>query len=383
MSDTIFVLSLKEKMDLNVGRPVTGEELIGRETQVNEIIRTLNAGQSVALIAPRRFGKTSIMLEVLERMGKAGFYTGNIDFFTIPDAGRLAFEIAGQVLKNRKLNTALEKLKTNLGEILTNIKFRQEIEGAEFILSFGKPQKDPWEQLKASLKFIDEFALKHKKKICFAFDEFGDIEKLDGTEIIKLFRGIIQSQKHSVFLFSGSYESVMNKLFVSSKAPFYRMVKIIQPGFIEETSLVKFLKAKFKALNISISSDDIIKGIKFTGGHPYYIRLFIQEYFFQYLQYQKPQDVSVIFENMLISENNYLEKLWDEVSGKREIKQVLLRIIETGKPYTGTEIPGVNISRGIRELSGKGFIYSRYSSYYLTDPLFEKYIRVKILKLFS
>lgn len=367
-------------MNLNVGRPVTGEELIGRETEVNDIIRTLNSGQSVALIAPRRFGKTSIMLEVLERINKAGFYTGNIDFFTIPDIKRLAFEITSQVLKNRKLDSAFEKLKTNVGEVLTNIKLRQEIEGAEFILSFGKQEKDSWEQLKSSLMYIDEFAGKHNKKICFAFDEFGDLEKLDGNEIIKLFRGVIQNQHNSVFLFSGSYESVMTKLFISSKSPFFRMVKIIQPGFIEEKSLMEFMKAKFSLLNVQVTNDDIMQGIKFTRGHPYYIRLFIQELYFLYLQYRKTPVVSVVFENMLISENNYLEKLWEEISNKKGIKTVLLKIIETGKPYSGKEIAGVNISRSIKELLGKGLVYLKDSSYYLTDPLFEEYVNVKILK---
>jgi AAA+ ATPase superfamily predicted ATPase len=218
-------------MDLNVGKPVTGEELIGREEEINEIIQTIKAGQSVALIAPRRFGKTSIMMEVMNRLNREKFFTGSIDIFTVPDIEQLAFEITSQVLKNRKLDEALNKLKRNLGEILTNIKFRKEIEGAEFILGFGKPQNDPWEQLRSSLRFIETFALKYNKKICFAFDEFGDIEKLDGTEIIKLFRGIIQNQKQSVYIFSGSFESVMNKIFVTSKSPFYRMVKIVEPGF--------------------------------------------------------------------------------------------------------------------------------------------------------
>lgn len=380
MSETNFVLSLKTKMNLNVGRPVTGEELIGREAEVNEIIRSLNAGQSVALIAPRRFGKTSIMLEVLEHLSKDGYYTGNIDIFTITDIKRLAYEITSQVLRNRKLDTAFEKLKTNIGEVLTNIKFRKEIEGAEFILSFDKPQKDPWEQLKSSLKYIDEFAAKHSRKICFAFDEFGDLEKLDGSDIVKLFRGIIQNQEHSVFLFSGSYESVMNKLFISSKSPFFRMVKIIQPGFIDEKSVMGFLKEKFSLLDVPIIEDDILHGIKFTRGHPYYIRLFMQELYFLYLQYQKPPVVSEVFEKMLISENNYLEKLWDEVSRKKEIKTVILKILETGKPYSGTEIPGINISRAIKEMAGRGLVYSKDSSYYMTDPLFEKYIKVKIMK---
>jgi hypothetical protein len=118
-------------MNLNVGKPVTGEELIGREKEIKEIIQTLKAGQSIALIAPRRFGKTSIMMEVLHRLSKENYYSGSIDIFTIPDISQLAYEITGQVLKNRKMDEALTKLKNNLGEILTNIKFREEIQDAE------------------------------------------------------------------------------------------------------------------------------------------------------------------------------------------------------------------------------------------------------------
>jgi len=86
-------------MNLNVGKPVTGEELIGREKEINQILSTIKAGQSVALIAPRRFGKTSIILEVLDRLKKDKLYTGSIDLFTIKDIERLAYEITSQVLK--------------------------------------------------------------------------------------------------------------------------------------------------------------------------------------------------------------------------------------------------------------------------------------------
>jgi len=367
-------------MNLNVGKPVTGDELIGREKEIKEILFTLKSGQSVVLIAPRRFGKTSIMMEVLDRLTKENYYTGGIDIFTIPDLGQLAYEITGQVLKNRKLDEALIKLKHNLGEILTNIKFRKEIEDAEFILSFGKPQKDPWEQLRSSVRYIESFATKYKKKICFAFDEFGDIEKLDGVEIIKLFRGIIQSQKQSVYIFSGSYESVMNKLFVTSKSPFYRMAKIIEPGFIEIRELIKFVETKLHDLDIYFDPVYIKQGVEFTRGHPYYIRLFIQEYYFQYLQDNKPSDPETIFKNMMLSENNYLEKLWDEISNKKETRFVILKIIETGKPYTGIESNGINISRAINELLGKGIIFSAKAGYVLSDPLLERFIKERVLK---
>ena len=367
-------------MNLNVGKPVTGIELIGREKEIRDILNALRSGQSVVLIAPRRFGKTSIMMEVQQRLAEDKYYTGSIDLFTIPDLGQLAYEITGQVLKNRKFEESFIKLKNNLGEILTNIKFREEIQDAEFILSFGKPPKDPWEQLRSSVRYIETFAIKHKKKISFAFDEFGDIEKLDGKEIIKLFRGIIQNQKQSVYLFSGSYESVMNKLFVTSKSPFYRMVKIIVPGFIRIPDLIKFVELKFNELGVKFDVTKVKEGIEFTKGHPYYVRLYIQEYYFQYLQDKEPSEPEVIIGNMMLSENNYLEKLWEEISIKKETRLVVLKIIETGKPYTGIENNRINISRAINELIGKGIIFSVKSGYILSDPLLERFIKERILK---
>lgn len=83
----------------------------------------------------------------------------------------------------------------------------------------------------------------------------------------------------------------------------------------------------------------------------------------------------------MISENNYLEKLWDEISNKKETRFVILKIIETKKPYTGIETRGINISRAVNELLGKGILFSDGSGYTLSDPLFERFIRERILKL--
>jgi len=76
------------------------------------------------------------------------------------------------------------------------------------------------------------------------------------------------------------------------------------------------------------------------------------------LQDGKSADPEVIFNKMMLSENNYLEKLWDEISNKKETRLVFIKIIETGKPYTEIDNKGINISRAINELRGKGLIFT-------------------------
>ena len=83
---------------------------------------------------------------------------------------------------------------------------------------------------------------------------------------------------------------------------------------------------------------------------------------------------------MMLSENNYLEKLWDEISNKKETRVVFIKIIETGKPYTEIDNKGINISRAINELLGKGLIFSAKSGYVVSDPLLERFVKERVLK---
>lgn len=50
------------------GKPVTGDDLIDREEIVEGIVRNAKRGQSLILVAPRRYGKTSVILEAISRL---------------------------------------------------------------------------------------------------------------------------------------------------------------------------------------------------------------------------------------------------------------------------------------------------------------------------
>jgi AAA+ ATPase superfamily predicted ATPase len=154
---------------ITAGKPVIGDQLIGRQKEIGLINHYLDTGQSVVLIAPRRYGKTSLLLEILRQRQRAGNYTASVDFFAIASILALAAEITAQVLSNKKWNWSVYQLRTQLFELLKNLQFRQTVDQYDFILGFGNAQPDEWQLLSESLKLIDTFAGENNRNIVCGF----------------------------------------------------------------------------------------------------------------------------------------------------------------------------------------------------------------------
>jgi len=266
---------------------------------------------------------------------------------------------------------------------MKNIQFKQEIEGFEYILGFGQSSVNDWEMLRSSLRLLESFASRHKKEMVCVFDEFGDIEKLDGDEIVKMFRSEIQTQKQTIFLFSGSYESVMSNLFVSSSSPFYRFAHVMHLDNIEPTDFIAYLLPIFSHENFAVPTKLAKQIVRFTGGHPYYTPLMAQQALF-YAEIFKYEDYSFrqLIEFSIEAESNYLEKVWGDISRRQQEKTVVLALVRDNTSLYGSiDNKKVNVSRTLKRLSTTGFLRKRENIYHLTDPLLRYWISDRVLKL--
>ncbi len=366
-------------MTIQVGKPVTGQNLIGRDSELDLIGRMLDQGQSVVLVAPRRYGKTSILLEALERRKKQGDYTAFIDLFSIPDLMHLSAEIARCVMENKKIHFSLYQLQHGITELMRNIQFRQEIDQYEYILGFGQKNYDEWALIKESLQLMESFALKNQKRLIAFFDEFGDVKKLDGDRIVKLFRSELQVQNNTTCLFAGSYESVMNNIFVTKSAPFYRFARIIRLGRIEPQTFRNHLLGVF--IEQDIKGAELLSSqiVSFTQGHPYYTSLMAQ----LAVIYQFNGTILDLIELALEAECNYLEKSWSEISSKSQERSVILAIVENSEAqlYQHLDHRKINVARVLKKLKETGFIETTKNGHQLTDPLLAWWIHQKVLRL--
>lgn len=371
-------------MIFQVGKPVTGSQLIGREEEIKRIEQYLKMGQSVVIIAPRRYGKTSVLLELLRRRKENNQFSFYTDIFATQDIFSLTADITKGVLSNKKkLEFSIHQLKNHVVDLMRNIQFRQEVEGFEFILGFGQKNMNDWEMLSESLKMIERFAEKHNQILLGVFDEFGDIEKLNGNKIVKLFRAELQLQNNSVFLFAGSYESMMNKIFISSSAPFYRFARIIRLGNISEKEFVNYLTPYLKKENIPDAEGRVQQIADFTNGHPYYTPFMVQQLIFNFsLESGSVSNLKKLIDISVDAENDYFERIWSEISANRQEKVVILALAEgINNLYSSLDAKKINISRTVKRLSGSGHIQINENKYYLTDPLFNYWLKKRILKI--
>lgn len=366
-----------------VGKPVLGKDLIGRDQELRLIKELLLAGQSVVIIAPRRMGKTSLMIELIDQLKAEEFFITHVDVFSVSNIPTLARRIVESVFSNKKLDKYFRQALINLADIFKNLSFKSEIEDYSFILEFNNKAKTaPFDLLANSINMIDSYAINNDKKMLAAFDEFGDIKKLDGEHIVKLFRSIIQLQKNTVFLFTGSYESVMNELFVSKSSPFYRMARIIELGNIRDEDFNPYIRKTLIDNNINVEELRIQQILSFTKGHPYYTQLYLQELIINAKLFPDKQILTheQTIEQLLTVEKSFLEKNWEDVSRKKEDKIVLSHIAsETTNLYSTINNKTVNIARAISSLKEQGIISTIESSNVINDPLFKEWIIRNIL----
>src|SRR5256886_5516720 len=80
------------------GRIVSGDAFTDREADLRALERELRGGQNILIEAPRRFGKTSLILEVKRHLEAAGIPVAYLDCMLVPSRARLADRLASAYL---------------------------------------------------------------------------------------------------------------------------------------------------------------------------------------------------------------------------------------------------------------------------------------------
>lgn len=374
-----------EAIPFIVGRPVTGEYFINRQKELKRAKDMLVGGQGIALISPRKFGKTSLLERLLEELKKGGFLVGKVNCQTTADIEELAREITQTALAGepsafdalrsvweRKISPVLKRIKSLSGSIAKVITLHVE---------FTERRVTDKELLRGSLGFIEEYAKEKRKRMIFAFDEFSDLAERDG-QVLKLMRAIMEGHKNVTYAISGSQESTMEFIIGSKQSPFYLFFKEIRVGTLPELDVRAFLRKRFEKFRVKPAEGAIDRIIELAGRIPDYTQRLAGECYDLTRNGELTiEHVSSAYEKVLDELSIAFDEKWNALSKAALQMKVIKTLAISPTPYVLRK-SGVDpklIKQAVDELIRKGYVkQTGRAEYEFVDPLFKEFINRRI-----
>lgn len=210
-----------------------------REAETERVLSALDNERNLTLVAPRRYGKTGLVRNVMHRLGGewASVY---VDIYATSNLREFTEAFAGAVVG--ALDTAADKVLSAVGRFFKFVRPTVTPDGTGGVsLSFSvEPQA-----AERTLSDVFDYIASKDRRVAVAIDEFQQIREYPERGTEALLRGKIQFCENANFIFAGSRHHVLSDMFTSPKAPFYQSADILSLDVIPVDRYAAFAKRFF------------------------------------------------------------------------------------------------------------------------------------------
>jgi hypothetical protein len=241
--------------------------------QESVLVKNIKKNQHTVIVAPRRYGKTSLVQHTLAKMNCAFV---RIDLFCVVYEEDICRKVAKGISQLiGKIASFSEKTIKTIEQCFKSAYVGFKAGQIEIKVEFGKVTADPVSQLEDLLEGLEALAQKHHKKVVLFFDEFQDVLKVDETNKIRAaIRAIAQHAKYVTYIFSGSSRKMLGKIFDDKNQPLYMLCSKILLGRIGTDYFRKHLQqAAHKQWQENLAEDVISTILTLTESHSYYVKM--------------------------------------------------------------------------------------------------------------
>ena len=254
------------------GEVVAGDYFTDREAEARALVDDVQHGLNTVLISPRRLGKTSLMLRVIDQLRRAGTLVAYVDLLRAPSKERLAAQLAAAIYAGLEspFDRARERAVTLFGHLRVRPKPTLNPDGSlsfEFGVGLADDEADADATLEQLLTMPGTIARQRSARVALVLDEFQEVVDLD-PHVPALMRSIFQRQAEVSHLFLGSRQHLLRRVFTDRGQPLYRLARPMLLGPIPPAVFVPFLRERFAAGRSQITTEAATRLVDITGGHP-------------------------------------------------------------------------------------------------------------------
>lgn len=229
------------------------EYFCDRLVETQNITEALVNENNLALISPRRLGKTELIHHVFAQHDiKDNYHTFMVEIYSTNNLRDFVNVFGRAVLDELrpKGRTVWEGFLTFVSSLRSEISF--DINGTpSWSVGLGRIANP-------SVTLDEIFAyLNHADKPCLvAIDEFQQITRYpDADSIEATLRTYIQRCTNAHFIFSGSHRHLMDGMFTSPSRPFYQAVTLMNLAPLPLDKYTAFVQEKFKEAGKNIDTE--------------------------------------------------------------------------------------------------------------------------------
>ena len=254
------------------GDPVDGDYYLPREGLSNLVAQFLENRINVVLIGPRRFGKTSFVMNLLKDFEKRSFSVLFVDIFNITSHKDFLHQMLRALHSKKTWTDHLKKIGKELVKVRPKLTTDiDDLTGqASLGLSFESlSEKDVKEQIQDVLADLDSLG----KHVIIVIDEFQKVTEIDDQGWLEAtLRTYMQQMRKTSFLFTGSRRTIIYDMLNNPIRPFYRSCQPIEfPAFGDE--FTDWVIERFAEVGVKCDRDAIIHLRKLVQDSPNYVQM--------------------------------------------------------------------------------------------------------------
>jgi uncharacterized protein len=314
------------------------EAFTDRETELRELEADIRNGQNVVIIAPRRYGKSSLVWRAVQELTTEGVLVAQIDLMRAATKEQFAALLSRAIYDD--IATPIFRAREKAAQIFRSLRVAptmtvDPVDGSlGFSFTAGYAREDIDATIEKLLELPAELCAERGRRVALVFDEFQEVLELD-PRLPALMRSVFQAQPDVSHVYLGSKRSMMRRLFNDVNEPFWRSARQIELGPIGATEFASFIAQKFRDTDRAIGDDAIARVLGITGGHPYGT----QELCYTLWEETAPggtatdATVDVALARVLRSENSHFTRIWDTVS---RTQRVVLQALAAEPPQALT-----------------------------------------------
>ena len=260
-----------------VGKYVSDKYFCDREKETEFLIKQVENGRNVALISPRRMGKTGLVQHCFQQSRLSdSYYTFFVDIYATSSLAEFVYLLGKNIYETLKPKRTAwtEKFFQMIASLRVGFKLDAVTGEPGFDIGLGDIQAP-----RTTLDEIFRYLESADKPCIVAIDEFQQIGSYEEKNVEALLRTKIQQCKQTLFIYAGSKRHLMSNMFHSSSKPFYQSAISMGLEPIPMDAYVEFADRLFEERGKHVSHELVEKVYTMFDGCTWFVQMMMNELF--------------------------------------------------------------------------------------------------------